>query len=88
MSHRWYLTPGLDRDSVVAVFKDRLREWRVVDEVTLPARHTVTFVRGAAYVVVSATELDSGASPSDVQRSPGYALAVNALDAALLKPGV
>lgn len=80
MSYFYYAAPEIDRGQVIAHFRSALDGWAVHDERSTATRSTLTFVKGDAWVSVTASEV----SADGLTKVPGYVVAVDASDAAVL----
>ena len=84
MSHLYYQVEGAARHAIVDHFKAQLSDWKLVKDEEYPVRVTATFVRGDAYLQISAMDVTSGRTATEPV--PGYVLLVDAADAGVLSP--
>jgi hypothetical protein len=77
MTYVQFATPGKDQAAVVSHFKSTLDGWTPVREKSFKTRMSATFVRGNAWLWVSA-------SNTSADGQPGYVVVVDALDANVL----
>lgn len=83
-SYLYYRADNVDRADIVGHFKASLVGWSVLKEESFPARQTVTFARGDAWLQVSATDI--AGSVDNPLPVPGYVVVVNARDAKVMTP--
>jgi hypothetical protein len=81
MTSAYFAAPGAERAAIVGHFASALGGWTVAREEEFVTRTTTTFVRGKAWLSVTASDVVTGSGHTPV---PGYVIVVDARDADVL----
>lgn len=81
MRYAYFAAPGAERGAIVEHFASALDGWTVARQVEVVTRTTTIFVRGDAWLSVTASDVATGSGHTP---TPGYVIVVDARDAQVL----